>query len=365
MATGSTRDSLDYYALQMDSKMCPICVEREVEIEVMCGHGYCGDCLREYAKQESWKKEVMRCPRHDCRGEIPLQDVKRLLVGPDLLRYLRFQDELRLERKQGFRWCPQPGCTGYALADSSTSTLQCTHCGHLFCSLCLHSHTPGSACTGQDSGLRLWVQRSKAKFCPNCKTVIQRGAGCSQMMCARCRHRWCWLCGLPLAQHSECPVQRLWIYNPPYAICLALLFAPVLLPFAFIILAVLLAAAGFENNWIDALRERHPWLFYTLLTTTAAVLTPIFVLVVLFSGGVVLGEYCWGQHTRKCMWGVFVAICSVLGAPVTLGSVILLAILAPCAGAGYLLFKIYIWQRRIRGDTDYLQPTGLQGYPIG
>jgi hypothetical protein len=32
------------------------------------------------------------------------------------------------------------------------------------------------------------------KKCPMCNVLIERDAGCAQMMCKRCKHVFCWYC---------------------------------------------------------------------------------------------------------------------------------------------------------------------------
>ena len=36
-----------------------------------------------------------------------------------------------------------------------------------------------------------------ANRCPKCHAPFEKISGCHSMICAHCKHKWCWLCGLP------------------------------------------------------------------------------------------------------------------------------------------------------------------------
>lgn len=45
------------------------------------------------------------------------------------------------------------------------------------------------------------------KECPICQVLIQRDAGCAQMMCGNCKHMFCWHCRKSL-DVSRCGIYR-------------------------------------------------------------------------------------------------------------------------------------------------------------
>ena len=87
--------------------------------------------------------------------------------------------------------------------------VNCPTCAKEFCSLCLASWHPGLSCSengaqivarggGTDAMMMLdlaaWDSDETIKKCPMCNVLIERDAGCAQMMCKRCKHVFCWYC---------------------------------------------------------------------------------------------------------------------------------------------------------------------------
>ncbi|KAG1730054.1 hypothetical protein EDB19DRAFT_1741415 [Suillus lakei] len=72
-------------------------------------------------------------------------------------------------------------------------------CGHIWCKACQQSFTigdPPHSCDGTSELDHLMKQRGW-KYCPNCKTPVQRDGGCSHMTCISpgCNTHFCYVCG--------------------------------------------------------------------------------------------------------------------------------------------------------------------------
>ena len=125
-------------------------------------------------------------------------------------------------------WCPSKDCGALChVCDESSSAdapkaVKCQSCSKEFCSLCSGNWHPDKTCTqyGQSlfhkntvigGGGRLDAispvgsdflfalngggpDGADIKPCPMCRVLIERDAGCAQMMCKRCKHVFCWFC---------------------------------------------------------------------------------------------------------------------------------------------------------------------------
>ena len=350
-------------------KLCLICEETVGTVGVEeCGHMYCEDCFRGYVEEETKVKGMVRCPKFNCGNEVGEGLLERFMDEASFYRYLRLQRDSALESNPDFRWCPKPHCKGFALKPPSSATLTCSVCSHAFCFFCGEPPHAASRCRAKaDRSLRAWAKRHNAKFCPNCKVLVQRGAGCSHMSCVRCGHEWCWLCGLPLSGHQHCQVQQYWLWNPPVYICIALLGFPAVLPFVFVILMLIVAKNEFGNSF-DDWKERSPCSFYISLVSLTLLCTPLLFLLVALGSVLVLCDIIHlgsGSNQRTFCYCLFSTLLSISASPLVVALIALIAALAPVLGVVYIVFKLYICQRRLRGDASYMVPTGVPGYPLG
>ncbi|CAK0849718.1 unnamed protein product, partial [Prorocentrum cordatum] len=78
----------------------------------------------------------------------------------------------------------------------------CPECDLRLCFACGEPWHPGSACVAvSDSLVDQWAVERDAGRCPQCRTMIERSAGCNHMTCrpgsGGCGHQFCWLCREP------------------------------------------------------------------------------------------------------------------------------------------------------------------------
>ena len=55
---------------------------------------------------------------------------------------------------------------------------------------------------------KLWAQEHKIdiRFCPMCRTKIEKDGGCNHMQCRLCGYQFCWICLAPASYEHFMPV---------------------------------------------------------------------------------------------------------------------------------------------------------------
>jgi len=155
-----------------DGVVCGICLGRDDEVQpvkLTCGHDFCKSCLHRHVFAELCKGLEAWCPT--CRQEMR-------------------DNELAL-------YCPQ------AVTEAQN------HLAHV-----------GAAVTAPPQGtwwqrkilephrFRKAARRANLKFCPNCRSPIEKNGGCNQMACRQCRHRFDWQSAEPVAPCRHCHTAR-------------------------------------------------------------------------------------------------------------------------------------------------------------
>lgn len=385
--TARVEGSFPLFPALTSARTCAICGSLLVDPSKIaipqCEHMYCKGCLVAYLQLRVSNGEVLKmpCPTFECTSVVP-EEVLTALLGTELLgKYMRYRRNQEIEANPNVKHCPQPDCQGYAEGGIERPRLTCNACGHTYCFYCQKPWHHGSPCGLEgDRLLDSWARANHVKFCPNCHRRVEKTSGCDHMTCVKCRYDWCWKCGCEYTSSHEdvCAVSLIRKRNPPWIIALALLFAPLLLPFVFVILLLYYLEALHSDF---AQREEQPRLYaflqrrylsYPLLTCLALVLTPLaFVVALLFGGGVLLLESrvlvrSWesclkGAAQNRSLWVTVSILLGVLLAPVVGLLVLIGTAVAHIAGLCFLCFKLYISLRRFCNPA-YFQPKGAPGY---
>ncbi|XP_072045437.1 probable E3 ubiquitin-protein ligase RNF144A-A [Amphiura filiformis] len=185
-----------------------------------CSCVYCTSCLRQYLTILVQEGSVtgITCPDAMCRerGRIQTGEIKQL-VGADVFeRYRKVKFELEVDLDPNRTWCPEVGCDTICHVCSGdpakAKPVHCPACGLTFCSICKcqwHANQTCKEFLGQFApkpGSSQQVLEAlglpqvdedediNIKRCPMCHIPIERGRGCAQMMCKRCKHVFCWYC---------------------------------------------------------------------------------------------------------------------------------------------------------------------------
>ncbi|XP_031569634.1 probable E3 ubiquitin-protein ligase RNF144A-B [Actinia tenebrosa] len=195
--------------------LCKIClsnypVHKGLQLK-KCECIFCEECLKHYLEHSISEGNVLEilCPDGGCsqQGDITQLEISKILDDSKFDQYerLRKRKEVAVDKSKTF--CPIPGCEG--VCDGIPGMAQqtyCQDCGFTFCFECKEPWHSGRTCkeylknsTDTTSGLRFIDILKEGgtndiKECPICQVLIQRDAGCAQMMCGNCKHMFCWHC---------------------------------------------------------------------------------------------------------------------------------------------------------------------------
>ncbi|CAG9314467.1 unnamed protein product [Blepharisma stoltei] len=278
-------DQPNYVTLEEElekPKACPICyLEKPLSAIIpSCDHIFCRECLTLYLTQQisESKVQVIKCP--SCSVMIQRQFLTEFLDPAWLLKYDRFLLRETLASNPYVRFCPQTNCDGYDLGGSSKKKLKCNQCSFEYCFFCEEKWHGWRKCKKTvDIEFEKWAKSNNVKFCPQCKRRVEKRGGCPNMSCI-CGATWCWRCGKPNGPHHEveCLIgENIW--NIHWVILFALIFSPILLPFAPFI-AIVITFDYLQELDSEAWLFTHRKYFYPLLF----ILSPIIMIIGIFFG---------------------------------------------------------------------------------
>ena len=95
------------------------------------------------------------------------------------------------------RWCTKPGCKGSMRGDSvDTEQVTCPECNTVVCFKCKDEWHAGITCEANADQKIFGLEGAGGtiKFCPVCRTKIQKNEGCNHMTCLYCKYDFCWFC---------------------------------------------------------------------------------------------------------------------------------------------------------------------------
>jgi len=192
---------------------CPICCEdsipaSELFIFEKCDHQYCRECLQGYVatRVEEGKVLDLSCPFPGCKTPVEYHQVRCVVTADLFNKYEEFTFIASLNADPSVRWCPKAGCGNAIIGDPENPKCECTSpsCRYEFCFLCSEPWHADATCEQYqqwkvDNGLidtkfTHWAKKNTKK-CPQCKTMIEKIAGCNHMTCSSCKFEFCWLCG--------------------------------------------------------------------------------------------------------------------------------------------------------------------------
>ncbi|KAJ8584532.1 hypothetical protein M405DRAFT_746837 [Rhizopogon salebrosus TDB-379] len=188
---------------------CAICMdEQPVDniVELDCNHPICRDCVRGHicSKIEEHRFPVF-CPvcmmeKNDQPGVVSESLVQ--IIGVDERQYAIWQD-MELNQHSVLIHCR--GCQRSVLVDKEeheiSEVLMCPlpDCMHVWCKACqqpITSDESPHSCDGTTE-LEDLMKQQGWKYCPNCKTPVERNGGCRHMNCIApsCNTHFCYACG--------------------------------------------------------------------------------------------------------------------------------------------------------------------------
>ena len=204
-------------------EVCDICGEASLDGIVpnaTCYHACCKDCWQEYLRLKITTGQVadIPCPGFRCKEKMSKEMIVKLVPSDLDSKYHKFGIDAFVEICEDTRWCPYPGCERAVRslegAGNGPRTVDCGE-GHFFCWACSEeAHDPCSCETwgkwksklseveglsqtdgavSEETVSTSWINQH-TKPCPKCKCAIQKRSGCNHMVCAKCKHNFCWVC---------------------------------------------------------------------------------------------------------------------------------------------------------------------------
>ncbi|KIM50415.1 hypothetical protein SCLCIDRAFT_1225360, partial [Scleroderma citrinum Foug A] len=181
---------------------CSVCLDDFPEDDVVridgCGHEICRDCVRGHvcSKIDEHRFPVL-CPVCTAdRGNRNPSTITGQLVQLLGVSEEQYQTWVEMEMAQ---------CNQSAFVDrhdmEAADLMQCPvlGCDHVWCRKCqqtVERGGPDHSCDGSKE-LEHLVQEQGWRFCPNCKTPIQKLSGCNHLSCIApgCNTHFCYACG--------------------------------------------------------------------------------------------------------------------------------------------------------------------------
>jgi len=200
----------------VESSDCSICFDDFTPNEMFgmaCGHEFCKGCWNGYIDgkiRDGPSCVRATCPQNGCREAITEEEV--CAVAPELSKkFEEYQLRSFVEMNNMMRWCPGPGCTKVAMANSAgfIGIAECT-CSKEFCIRCGEEPHAPSTCPElakwrekcrNESETANWIL-ANTKSCPKCNTRIEKNQGCNHMSCQQCKYEFCWICLGDWSQHG-------------------------------------------------------------------------------------------------------------------------------------------------------------------
>jgi len=178
---------------------CTVCEERAPLFPFECGHIFCYNCCRSWAKECINRRAAPYCPQAKCMEKIPINSLQQILPQPEFQSYLDTLLRSLLSSMEDFSWCPICS-SGVISINGKDCPLCCPDCGISWCAKCsLISHGVVSCEEAKknrviEDNLNSTWKTQNTKQCPKCKVYIEKSAGCSHMSCKYCNYEFCWIC---------------------------------------------------------------------------------------------------------------------------------------------------------------------------
>jgi len=238
-------------------QVCAICCDEappQDAIRLGCGHGwYCSACLRKYAEARLESGAYgLQCPEWECAEALAEHEMRQLLPGEVVERFLARSLERAVSAAADLRPCPTPDCAmRVALEEGMSPRLHCELCRKESCLRCgaqpFHSgqsceeaaaaqrragaatersgasatarsahivvHAPPPNGDDGEDGLRHWMRLTGTQQCPTCQIAVTKqhldGQAtqrfeCHKMICLNCGTRFCFKCLAVLTGSRRC-----------------------------------------------------------------------------------------------------------------------------------------------------------------
>lgn len=210
----------------MSLRKCLICFEDyDRLVQLHCGCRLCQNCFFSWAlsfcKENVFADRIrLPCPFEACGnfttpGEfLPLlAPQQRETIGEYLLRHY-------LTHEPDVQSCPNPHCSFSGISGHLPPA-----CTNYVCSKC---GSAWSKISGKEAQTKSWTsfftekkneflsnvaKRLVGNFCPSCSIHIAKVAGCSHLVCRKCKYEFCWRCLGPYYDYTHLGIQPCGLRN--------------------------------------------------------------------------------------------------------------------------------------------------------
>ncbi|CAF3892259.1 unnamed protein product, partial [Rotaria sp. Silwood1] len=215
------RQSNNRISLPSQTRECSVCSSEKPYSEFLgnysdaCLHierTVCDSCVYENTKflveNTSVYDEQLICPEQNCNATFDFYAIRGILLatGKSHIVFEKYDKNLiyrRLEEMTEFVWCAHECGSGqlHDLQGSSSPEVICIKCQLRTCFTHRTIWHTGMTCAEYDlqqsqlpdDGTCAWLDQN-TKRCPQCRWYIEKNAGCNEMKCRRCQHKFCWEC---------------------------------------------------------------------------------------------------------------------------------------------------------------------------
>ena len=183
-------------------------------VSLVCGHQYSAiawsEQLKTKVKDEGTACLFTKCPQVRCNVVVPHSYFLKYLKDQEedgvnyRNKYITWHSMQFIDNNKNMKSCPKAECDRIIQKNEFTlaTTVTCG-CGESYCFSCEEEQHEPASCghvqkwiekeKGGDADNLQWI-KANTKLCPKCTTSIEKNAGCSAMICAKCKTGFCWFC---------------------------------------------------------------------------------------------------------------------------------------------------------------------------
>ncbi|EFO21998.1 RWD domain-containing protein [Loa loa] len=224
---------------------CEVCFSSKSGKECVrfmpCGHVFCMECTSDYYRQKLHDNLIrqLQCLNNGCDSSATQTQIRQVLTDKEFEVYEQRLLEGALDLMSDVVICPRISCQAPVIVDGENSSLaSCSLCHYSFCMLCKKAYHGIELCSlNEESRGKMLNQVATAtpaeldeiyrkfggkkqfermiealkseewigcnsKPCPSCQAKIEKTSGCNKMICTKCGHYFCWLCGIALNKND-------------------------------------------------------------------------------------------------------------------------------------------------------------------
>eukprot|EP00826_Nyctotherus_ovalis_P064565 TRINITY_DN9474_c0_g1_i9.p1 TRINITY_DN9474_c0_g1~~TRINITY_DN9474_c0_g1_i9.p1 ORF type:complete len:487 (+),score=96.39 TRINITY_DN9474_c0_g1_i9:229-1689(+) len=210
----------------MSLRKCLICFEHcDHLLQLDCACQLCQSCF--FSWTQSFCKEsvftdhiLLPCPFEGCGNFMESSQFLLLLTPQQRETISEYLLRHYLTHESDIQSCPNSHCNFSGISGHlppACSNYVCSKCGSTW-----------SKTTGKETQVKSWtsfftekkneflsnvVKRFTGNFCPNCSIHIAKLAGCSHLVCRKCKYEFCWRCLGPYYEYTHLGIQPCGLRN--------------------------------------------------------------------------------------------------------------------------------------------------------